>query len=299
MDFDDLSTFLLVLEHGGFSRAATQLGVSKSIVSRRITQLEAALGARLLSRTTRKISPTAAGLEFKNHASRILDELEAAREKIIHGQSEVSGELRLAAPLSFGIERLAPAIAAFAKLHPKLGIDLAYSDRYIDLVAECFDAAVRIGVLKDSSLISRKICTIKSVLVASPDYLAAYGEPETPQALLRHECLIYSGASQGTSWAFQQGQRRILIHPNGRFRADNGEALRAAAIASLGIASLPDFLVHRALAEGTLRAVFKEMPLNERGLYLLRPKGGPAPAKLRALYEHLLGWFVSKLADPA
>lgn len=298
MDFEDLSTFLLVLETGGFSPAAHRLGVSKSIISRRISKLESELGAQLLSRTTRKISPTAAGLEFKQHAGRILGELETAREKLVHGQSEISGNLRLAAPLSFGIERLAPAIASFAKSHPRLGIDLAYSDRYVDLVAEGFDAALRIGVLKNSSLISRKIGVIKSILVASPDYLARFGEPKNPQALLHHQCLVYSGSCEAERWVFQHGQKRILIHPTGRFRADNGEALRAAAMASLGITALPDFLVDTALKTGKLRALFPEMTLNECGLFLLRPKGGVAPAKLRALYEHLIGWFGAKLAGP-
>lgn len=297
MSFEDLSTFLLVLELGSLSRAAERLDVSKSIVSRRISELEAELGVALLSRTTRHISPTAAGLQFHFHASRILNELADAQENLKIAQSEVSGRLRLSAPLSFGIEILAPAIATFAQKHPKLEIDLAYSDRFVDLVAEGFDACVRIGQLQDSSLISRRMGTSKMILAASPDYLEKYGEPRTPRDLSKHEYLLYSASPRGNSLVFQDGQRRIKIKLHGRFRADNGEALRAAAIASLGIVALPDFMIERAIKDGSLRPILTQMPLEEGGIYLLRPKGGAAPLKLRALYDHLMQSFGARLAD--
>lgn len=287
---EDVLAFVRVVETGGFSRAAERLGLSKSIISRRVARLEADLGVRLLNRTTRGISPTEAGLEFKMRCAEILSQLEAARDAVTCRERDVAGTLRLAVPLSFGIARLAPAIAAFAAENPRVSIDLSFSDRFVDLVAEGFDAALRIGILPDASLMARRLGSIQSLLVASPAYLARHGAPEKPQALAHHDCLIYSAGSRDT-WQFRSGRKWLSFRPQGRFRADNGEVLRAAALAGLGIAALPDFLVDEALADGTLVRLLEAYPMPEAGIHLLRPAGGPASARLSALSDHLAAWF--------
>lgn len=290
---EDVLAFVRVVETGGFSRAAARLGVSKSIISRRVARLEAELGVRLLSRTTRGVAPTEAGLEFKERCAEILRQLDLAREAIACREKDIAGTLRLSVPLSFGIARLAPAIAAFSEKHPRLSIDLSVSDRFVDLVAEGFDAAIRVGVLPDTSLMSRRLGAVESFPVASPGYLAKHGAPEKPQALTQHECLIYSAGSRDT-WQFRSGRNKWLsIRPQGRFRADNGEVLRAAALADLGIAALPDFLVNDAIANGALVRLLSAYPMPEGSIHLLRPGGGAAPARLTALGDHLVEWFGS------
>lgn len=289
-NLEDVLAFVRVVETGGFSRAAERLGLSKSIISRRVARLEGELGVRLLNRTTRGISPTEAGLDFKTRCVAILNELDAAREAVACREKDVAGTLRLAVPLSFGIARLAPAIAIFAARHLRLAIDLSLSDRFVDLVAEGFDAAIRIGILPDASLKTRRLGAVTGMVVASPGYLAQKGIPEKPQALAKHDCLLYSGGARET-WQFRSNRKWLSVRPHGRFRADNGEALRAAAIAGLGIAALPDFLVEEALAQGALIRLLAAYPMPEAGINLLRPGGGPATARFLALADFLEEWF--------
>lgn len=291
-NLEDVLAFIRVVETGGFSRAAERMGLSKSIVSRRVARLEAELGVRLLNRTTRGIAPTDAGLEFKTRCVEILNELEAAREAVACRERDVAGTLRLAVPLSFGIARLAPAIAAFAVQHPRVAVDLSVSDRFVDLVAEGFDAAIRVGVLADTSLMARRLGAIETLVVASPAYLTAHGTPERPQALSKHDCLIYSAGSRET-WQFRANRKWLSIRLLGRFRADNGEVLRAAALKGLGITALPDFLVADCLARGDLIRLLADYPMLEAGIHLLRPAGGQAPARLSALGDYLADWFGS------
>jgi DNA-binding transcriptional LysR family regulator len=293
---EDVLAFVRVVETGGFSRAAERLGLSKSIISRRVARLEADLGVRLLNRTTRGIAPTDAGLEFKLRCAEILSQLEAAREAVACREKDIAGNLRLSVPLSFGITRLAPAIAAFSAANPRLSINLSVSDRFVDLVAEGFDAAIRVGVLPDTSLLSRRLGAVQAFPVASPAYLATHGAPEKPQALTRHECLIYSAGSRDT-WQFRSSRKWLSIRPQGRFRADNGEVLRAAALADLGITALPDFLVNDAIANGSLVRLLTAYPMPEGSIHLLRPGGGAAPARLGALGDHLVEWFGSNTRD--
>lgn len=289
-NLEDVLAFVRVVETGGFSRAAARLGVSKSIVSRRVARLEADLGVRLLNRTTRGIAPTEAGLDFKERCVEILKQLDAAREVVACRERDIAGTLRLSVPLSFGVARLAPAIAAFAAAHPRVSIDLNFTDRFVDLVNEGFDAAIRVGVLADTSLLGRRLGSVEAFVVASPAYLAKHGTPEKPQALADHECLIYSGGTRDT-WQFRSGRKWLSVKPQGRFRADNGEVLRAAALAGLGITALPDFLVDHALERGELVRLLQNYPMPAGIIQLLRPGGGMAPARLQALGDHLAKWF--------
>ena len=292
-ELDDLRAFVAVVEAGGFNRAAARLGLAKSIVSRRVSRLETSLGARLLARTTRGVSPTEAGAAFHARCVRVLAELDEAREEVAGREGGVVGTLRLAAPLSFGIAHLAPALARFAADHPRLALDVSYGDRPADLVGERFDAAVRIGALADSSLVARRLSPVRMAAVASPAYLARRGAPKTPEDLAGHDCLVYSASADGgETWRFRAGGgRHVAVRPHGRFRADNGEALMAAALEGLGVAVLPTFLASAALRSGALLPLLAAFPMPDLGLHVVRPPGGPAPARLRALIEFLAARF--------
>ena len=292
IELDDLRGFVEVVESGGFNRAAKRLGISRSVVSRRIARLEADLGARLLSRTTRGINPTEAGLEFKMRSERILADLGEAREAIAQQGGEVVGRLRLSVPLSFGVRYVAPILAKLAQRHPRLEMDVSYSDRMVDLIGERFDAAIRVGTLKDSSLVARRIAPVRSVLVASPDYLARNGRPRTPGDLAAHQCLIYTG--RVADWQFQSGKRSISIRPEGRLRSDSGEAILQWAIAGLGITEAPSFMVPDAIASGSLEPLLLDYPIPEYAIYFVRPPGAYVPGKVRVLIDTLVESFTGE-----
>lgn len=286
LDLEDLSTFVEVADAGGVTAAARRLGLPKSIVSRRLVRLEQDLGAQLLARTTRGAALTEAGASFREYAARVVAELLAARDAI-SPEGEVCGRLRIAAPLTFGPTHLAPVLAELARRHPQLHVHTSYSDRFVDLVNEGFDAAVRVGFLPDSNLVARRIAPLRGRCVASPEYLEAHGEPRTPEALLEHECLM-----QGTeTWRFASNGKTISVRPQGRFKADNGVALAAAALAGLGIVALPSFVIEAHIASGALKPVLNEYPPPEAGMYVVRPPGEFAPRKVRALIDILVERF--------
>jgi DNA-binding transcriptional LysR family regulator len=289
VDLEDVQSFLEVADVGGVSPAARRLGLSKSVVSRRIVRLEKALGVQLLSRTTHGAALTEAGATFREHAARIVAELGTAQEAI-SPIGDVRGLLRIAAPLSLGPMQLAPVFAELARRHPMLHVHAAYSDRFVDLVGEGFDAAVRMGFLPDSSLVARRICAIYGKYVASPSYVAAHGAPQTPDDLLSHEALM-----QGTeTWRFVNRGKIRLLHPRGRFKADNGEALLAAAVAGLGVAVLPDLMIEPHIAAGVLTPVLKDHPPPKAGIFVVRPPGDFPPRKVKVLIDILLEHFAHR-----
>jgi DNA-binding transcriptional LysR family regulator len=286
LDIEDLRTFVEVADAGGVSPAARRLGVAKSIVSRRLGRIEAELGVQLLARTTRGAALTDAGTTFREHAARACAEIDAARESILPS-GDLRGRLRIAAPLSFGPTHFASVLAEMARRHPQLHVHTAYSDRFVDLVAEGFDCAIRVGYLQDSTLVARCVGPLYGKLVASPDYLEAHGAPEVPGDLAAHEALM-----QGTeAWQFMDGDEVITVHPRGRFKADNGTALIAAAVAGLGIAWLPDGLTRDCVASGALVSVMTRYPPPPAGIYVIRPPGQHPSLKVRALTELLIECF--------
>jgi DNA-binding transcriptional LysR family regulator len=293
-ELDDIRAIVEVINLGGLARAARRLGVAKSVVSRRISRLEADLGTRLLNRTTHGITPTDAGLEFKLRSERILSELAEARESVARERGEIAGRLRLSVPLSFGNRYVTPILAEWSRANPRLEIDAAYSDHMVDLLAERFDAAVRIGILKDSTLVSRHIAPIRLVIVASPDYLSRHTPPTTPGELADHECLLYSGPHDRSPWLFHAGRRRVPVLPSGRFRADSGEALLQAAEAGLGITMLPTFLVATSIKAGRLTHLLADFALQEEGLFVVRPPGVYVAAKVRGLIDLMVDKFGAK-----
>lgn len=281
-EIDDIRSFLAVHSTGGVTTAARRLGLSKSIVSRRLARLEADLGVRLLARTTRGVSLTAAGETYRDHAQRIVEAADAAQDALA-ADGELRGRLRITAPLAIGPAQLAPLFAEFAAQHARLEMHTAYSDQIADVVGEGFDVAFRIGFPADSSLLSRRLSDIEGRLVASPDYLARRGAPRTLQDLVTHDAVMRGGET----WPFRDGDRVVTVRPQGRFTADNGDALAAAAVAGLGIALLPAALTEHLLAAGHLAAVLPEHPMPAAGLFMLRPPGGPPPRRVVALGDFI------------
>ncbi|HEU5135406.1 MAG TPA: LysR family transcriptional regulator [Steroidobacteraceae bacterium] len=282
-DLADLETFVAVADAGGVSGAARRLGLPKSIVSRRLARLESELNTQLLTRTTRGAALTEAGATFREHAARVVAELEAARDSL-SPEGELRGLLRIAAPLSFGASHLAPLVAEFASQHPQLQITTSYGDRFVDLVAEGFDVAIRLGWLPDSTLVARRIGPVTGRLVATPDYIAKHGAPATLDDIARHPALM-----QGTEiWRVRDGDQIVALHPQGRFKADNGQALVAAVLAGLGIAMLPDFLIDEHIASGALITLLPQYPMPEAGLYVVRPPGDHPSRKVRVFTDMLV-----------
>jgi DNA-binding transcriptional LysR family regulator len=285
VDIDDLRTFVEVADAGGVTPAARRLGISKSMVSRRLVRLEAELSVQLLARSTRGASLTEAGATFRDYAARVVADIDAARETILPA-GELRGRLRIAAPLSFGPTHFASVLADLAKRHPELQVHASYTDRFVDLIAEGFDCAIRVGKLTDSNLIARKIGPLHAKYVATPAYIEKHGSPETPEDLVRHEALM-----QGTeTWPALDGDRVIAIRPRGRFKADNGAALVAAALAGIGVAILPVKLIQEHLDSGALVEVMPRYPVPALGIYVVRPPGHPS-RKIRVLIEMLVECF--------
>lgn len=286
MDIEELRTFVDVADAGGVSQAARRLGLAKSIVSRRLKRLEKELGVQLLARTTRGAALTEAGIIVRDHAARACAEIDIARETILPS-GELRGRLRIAAPLSFGPTHLAPVLADLALAHPALQMQTCYSDRFVDLIAEGFDCAIRIGRLPDSNLLARRVGPIRASWVASPGYIARRGAPETPAELASHESVM-----QGSeTWPAMDGDRPIELRPQGRFKADNGVALVAAALAGVGIAGLPDDLIAEHVASGALVRVLTRYPAPELGIYVVRPPGQHPERKIRVLTDALVACF--------
>lgn len=288
METDDLMTFVEVADAGGVTPAAQRLGVSKSMVSRRIARLEAELGVQLVARTTRGIALTEEGATFRDYAARVSAEIDAARETILPA-GELRGRIRVAAPLSFGPTHFAPVLSQMARRHPQLQVASCYTDRFVDLITEGFDCAIRIGYLPDSNLVARRVGPLYGRFVASPDYVTRNGSPETPDELLKHEALM-----QGTeSWQVTDGDQVLNVRPQGRFKADNGVALLAAALEGLGIARLPYGLTDEHIAAGTLVEVMPKHPPPAAGIFVVRPPGQHPAKKVRVLTEMLIECFDS------
>jgi DNA-binding transcriptional LysR family regulator len=286
MNVDELRTFVEVADAGGVSPAARRLGVAKSIVSRRLFRLEESLGIQLLARTTRGAALTEAGTTFRDYAARACAEIDAAKEAILP-EGDLQGRLRITAPISFGPTHFAQVLAEFARHHPQLHIHTYYTDRFVDLIAEGYDCAIRVGYLQDSNLVARRVGPLCVKLVASPDYVMEYGAPKTLEDLATRSALM-----QGTEiWRLMDGDKIITIRPQGRFKADNGSALVAAAIAGLGIACLPDGLTDEHVATGALVPVMTRYPPAAAGVYVIRPPTQHPSRKVRVLTEALIHCF--------
>lgn len=288
---DDMMAFIKVVEARSFTAAGARLGLSKSVVSRRIAELEDRLGARLLNRTTRKLSLTEIGQAFYERCARIVADVEEAERAVgdLHGAPR--GRLRVNAPVSFGRLHLAAAIVAFIERYPAIEIDVDLNDRYVDLLEDGYDLAVRVGRLRDSSLVARKLAPSRRAVVASPDYLERYGTPQTPADLAQHNCLLYTNIPTAEQWQFADGDGAYSVKVSGRMRANNGDLACAAAVAGLGIAVLPTFLCGAALGAGDLTALNLPLKTTETGVYAVYPQNRHLSSKVRAFVDFLAARF--------
>ena len=291
---NEMEAFVRVVDLGGFTDAARKMGLSKSAVSKHVASLEERLGARLLNRTTRRVNPTDIGLAFYDRAIRVLAEASEADAMVSAMQDAPRGELRVSAPVSFGTRALAPAVAGFLQEYPDISVHMVLDDRFVELVAEGFDLAIRIGELPDSSLRARKLMDVDLHLVASPAYLAREGRPDTLAELADHNLLHYSNLSTGNYWRLQapSGQER-QVRAVGRLTVNNGDALRRAAEDGLGIAMLPDFILEDALESGRLVELLPETRRPPLGVFAVYPQGRFPQPKLRAFID----WLVEALKD--
>nr|WP_210271650.1 LysR family transcriptional regulator [Rhizobium leguminosarum] len=286
VEIEDLRIFVEVADAGGVSSAALRLGISKSMVSRRITQLEAGLGAQLLARTTRGVALTEAGATFREYAARISAELDAARETILPA-GELRGRMRVAAPLSFGPTHFAPVLAQMARRYPQLHISSSYTDRFVDLVGEGFDCAIRVGYLQDSNLVARRVGPLYGRFVASPAYIEAHGAPERPEDIVTHQIVM----REAETWQLMDGEKVVTVRPQGRFVADNAVSLMAAALEGLGVARLPEPLVAGHISSGALVPVMSGYPIPPAGIFVVRPPGQYPSRKVRVLTDMLIECF--------
>jgi len=285
----DIKSFVSVAEAGGFSRAARQSGVSTSVISRRVDRLEGELGVCLLLRNTRHITLTAAGDEFYRRGKQILAELEDAYQAVAEPVEAIGGPLRITAPYSFGIRYLEPVLDQLALHYPQLEFDISYSDHYADLQNEPYDVAVRIGRINELSFAARKISSLRTVVVASQDYLRQYGRPDSLAELSSRDCLIYSGRTLA-EWVFEKQGVTTRVLPGGRYRSDSGEVLLRWLLAGRGIANLPAYMVSEALAAGQVEILFPDYRLPEYDLYILRPPGVRVAGKVRVFIDRLTAY---------
>lgn len=286
--FAEVEAFVGVAEAESFSGAARRLGASKSAVSRLVSALEARLGARLFHRTTRALTLTEAGRGYLDRARRILSDLDEADQCVGELQAAPRGRLRVNAPMSFGFLHLAPAIPDFLALYPEVEIELSMNDRFVDLVEEGFDVAVRIGALASSSLIARKLAPVRRVVCASPAYLAQRGTPQTPDDLKTQDCLPNSNIALLHEWRFITPEGKPWpVEVKGRLCANNGDALRVAALKGLGLAFLPSFIVGADLQSGTLTSVLDPFVAQDMSLNAVYPHARHLSPKVRAFVDFL------------
>ncbi|MBN9050402.1 MAG: LysR family transcriptional regulator [Rhizobiales bacterium] len=288
-----MQVFVRVVSLGSFSAAARSLGLSQTMVTKHITALEERLGVTLLHRTTRRLNLTEAGRRYLQSSERILAEIEEAETLAVADRVEPRGTLRINVPLAFGMREIAPILPRFAARHPKLTVDLGLADRMVDLIEERWDLAIRIGRMADSSLVARKLAPLRLMVCASPAYLQEHGTPKTVDDLRRHSCLGYmlSAATSADRWLFgKDGKMSVPI--SGRFRADNGDALRLAALEGLGLIYQPTFLLADDLRDGRLRAVtLDKPPVTFDGVFAVYPAERHPPAKVRACIDFLVEAF--------
>ncbi|MEM6810511.1 MAG: LysR family transcriptional regulator [Pseudomonadota bacterium] len=291
-----LQHFVAVVEAGSFTAAADRLGVAKSAVSRRVRELEQRLGAQLLNRTTRATDLTDSGRAFYERAVRVLADLDEAEAAVAQRGGQLIGTLRVALPLSFGLLHMAAPIAAFLEAHPEIDLQVDLNDRRVDLVSEGMDLALRIGHLRDSTLIARKLFDVKFVTCASPAYLAAHGTPTTPDELTDHHVLVYTNVTDPRLLPYVDaaGQPHdVRVAP--RLAASNGDLLVAAAAEGRGIVVEPNFMAARAVAGGSLVPILDGYSRPATPAYIVYPHTRHLSLRVRAFIDHVIEWFSGEL----
>lgn len=280
--------FAAVVEHRSFTDAARALSVSKATVSKAVTRLEEHLDTSLFNRTSRRLALTESGKRLADHAHRILAEGQAAEEAARDETADLSGVVRLGAPMTFGLLRVAPLVAEFTKLNPLVDVDLHLSDAHIDIVDMGLDATIRIADMPDSSLRARRLADVTIHTVASPAYLAQRGRPQHPSDLGTHDCMCYSNVTTPDIWRFAgPGQQNVVVQVRSRLTVNSGEAMLPALRQGVGIARLPDFIVGDAIAAGELEEILLDWRPPPMGLHLVTPPSRLRPARVEALLDFL------------
>lgn len=294
----EIAAFAAVAEQGSFTKAASMLGRDATVLSRRVQSLERRLGVRLLARTTRHVALTEAGAGFLVRAQAIVAALADAQEEAsAYGGGEARGTLRLALPATFGRMWIAPCLPEFMAAHPQVRIEASYANRFVDLVAEGFDVAVRLGELADSRLAARRIASRRRLLCAAPSFLERHGAPGRPEDLARLPCLAFSGLAAHPNWTFGHASgERVTVRADGPLVSDDAEALVYAAVQGLGIMLTTDWLVGRELAAGTLVPTLEQwLPQDEGAIYAVVPTNRLVPAKTRAFID----WIAQRFSPVA
>lgn len=290
--FSEIRAFVTVAEQGSFVAASERLGLSRAMVTKLVSALEARLGVRLMHRTTRRLSLTAEGESYLGEASALLGELDALDARLSQGATRPAGRLRVTAPVSFGQRFLGAAVTEFHRQHPDIDIELSLNDRRVDLVEEGYDLALRITRMGDSSLIARKLVSVSDVVCVAPSYLERRGTPQRPEDLTIHNCLIYTLTDQAGSWGFRDaGGAESRVRVQGSLRANNGDLLLDAAINGLGITLQPRFLLTDALARGQLVQILTEYRWMDLDLYAVYPVRRYVPGKVRVFVDFLQAFF--------
>ena len=294
-DFEGLAMFAKVAEEGSFAAAARMMGVSVPTVSRAVARLEERLGGRLFNRTSRQLSLTEFGLSIAGKAGEIYRQAEEVEGEAMELSVQPRGLVRLAVPMSFGLRWVAPLLPKLIRQYPELSIDLHLSDASVDLIADGFDAALRIAALPDSSLVARRLCAVTQLLVASPAFLQQHGRPRHPRDLANVPCLSYAYRARTQVWRFTDasGMEEDVV-PNGPLRVTNSDAMLPVLLEGLAISELPEFIASEYLADGRLERILPEWGMTQGGLYFVTPSARTRPAKISALSD----FFHEHLSDP-
>ncbi|EKO3845846.1 LysR family transcriptional regulator [Vibrio harveyi] len=289
MNIEHLKLFVRLASTHNISMAGQELGLSPAVASAHINKLEEGLGVRLVHRTTRKVSLTEEGQAFLPHAEEVLATVEAARGAVGVGHKAPTGTLRVTASASFGRLHLVPALKGFMAKYPELTIDFRFSDSIIDMVEGGFDVAVRLAELKDSSLVARKLAPDRRIVVASPEYLAQHGTPQSPEELVNHECVTLAGLE---NWVFETPEGQYSMRASGCFRTDNGDAMRDACIDGLGVSINSIWSVYKQLQKGELVEILQDYPLvMNASIWAVYPSSRLIAPKVRAFIDYFAEYY--------
>ncbi len=291
----EMEAFATVVDQGGFTDAARKMGISKSAVSKHVSSLEGRLGARLLNRTTRRVSPTEIGLAYYDRARRVLNDAGEADSLVTSMQGVPSGQLQVSVETDFGVNLLSPVIGDFLQEFPDINVNMELNNRYVELISEGFDLAIRIGEQEDNTLRTRKLAETEKCMVGAPSYFEKYGRPERIDDLNDHKLLHYSNESSAAVWKLTSpsGEQR-QVRTAGWLSVNDGQSLLNAAVSGLGVAYLPSFIYADALEKGLVVKAIPDLPVECQGIYVVYPPGRYVQPKVRAFIDFLIRSFADK-----
>jgi DNA-binding transcriptional LysR family regulator len=286
-----MKVFAAVVDTGSFAAASERLDMSRAMTSKYVAHLEEHLGTRLLQRTTRKLTLTESGAAYYERCVQILADISEAEEGALHHTETPRGTLRLTVPVSFGVLHMGPVMSGYLMQHPEVKVDVLLTDRRIDLFEEGLDLALRIGALRESGLIAKKLASDRVVICGAPDYLARHGTPKTPAELARHNCLTYTYAASGDDWKMRGPDGEHVVKVSGTMRASNGDMVRLAALGGVGLIRQPLFLCGEDIRAGRLVEVLQEYRTEDLGIYAVYPSRKHLSAKVRTFVDYLAAAF--------